>query len=92
MRALVAATVTIALASAALTILVPGVLASSEPVQPHLTIHHAVRDREGRILAWYGAQQTRGYDHVIRLAWRFIESKIPRDHRWGTGLPVQVLS
>jgi hypothetical protein len=90
--ALAAAFVIMSAAYVGSAILVPGVVASSEPVHGHLTAHRAVRDRQGRILAWYRPQQTRGYDHVIRLAWRFIESKVPLDSRWGTGLPVHLIS
>ncbi|MCW3045887.1 MAG: hypothetical protein JWO74_171 [Solirubrobacterales bacterium] len=92
LRALAAALLTMTVAYTGSAVLVPGVLASSEPVHAHLTTHRAVLDRNGRILSWYAPRQTRGYDHVIRLAWNFIESKVPLDSRWGTGLPVHLVS
>jgi hypothetical protein len=91
-RARVVGGVTMALVCAGSAVLVPAVLSSSEPVQAHLAIHHAIRDAKGRILAWYRPDQAFGYDHVMRLGWQFIESKVPRDHKWGTGLPVQLVS
>jgi hypothetical protein len=77
---------------AAWAALAPGVATSSEPVQRHLTTHRAVRDAKGRVLAWYRPQQRLGYDHVIRLGWRFIERNVPSDRRWKTGLPVHLVS
>src|SRR5919201_3260208 len=91
-RALAVGMTTMALAYAASATLLPGVVSSADPPQAHLAIHHAVRDAKGRILAWYRPKEGFGYDHVMRLGWRFIESKVPRDHRWGTGLPVQLVS
>jgi hypothetical protein len=92
LRALAAALLVLPVAYTGSAILLPGVLAGAEPVNPHLTTHRAVLDRDGRVLAWYRPDRTRGYDHVVRLGWRFIESKVPRDSRWGTGLPVHLVS
>ena len=89
---LIIAAVTVTLSYAAWAALAPGVATSSEPVQRHLTTHRAVRDSKGDVLAWYRPQQTLGYDHVLRLDWRFMERKVPSDQRWKTGLPVHLVS
>ena len=89
---LIIAAVTVTLSYAAWAALAPGVATSSEPVQRHLTTHRAVRDSKGHVLAWYRPQQTLGYDHVLRLDWRFMERKVPSDQRWKTGLPVHLVS
>ena len=47
--------------------------------------HPAVLDTQGKLLAWYQPEKTLGYDHVIRSGWDFIEHKVPRDTRHGTG-------
>jgi hypothetical protein len=88
-----AAGVTMALVVTAAAIMSPPpVVTGFRAVQPHLAIHDAVRDGQGRVLAWWKPEQGRGYDHVLRLAWRFIERQVPPDHKWGTGLPVRLVS
>lgn len=71
------------------------VSARPEPAKPAVSriLGHTVqRDSHGRILAWHRPKQNRGYDRVLRLAWGFLERKVPRDRRWGTGLPVYLVS
>jgi hypothetical protein len=54
--------------------------------------HPVVLDAQGKLLAWYRPDRTLGYDHVIRLAWDFIEHKVPADDRHGTGLPIYLIN
>jgi hypothetical protein len=60
--------------------------APSQPalVHPLLPWHPAVRDSQGRLLAWYRPDAGLGYDHVLRLGWGFIERRVPADRRTGT--------
>jgi hypothetical protein len=51
--------------------------------------HRAVRDPQGRLLPWYRPQAGLGYDHVLRLGWRFIERGVPRDPRTGAKVYLQ---
>jgi hypothetical protein len=63
-----------------------GATAAPDPatlVHPLLPWHPAVRDAQGRLLAWYRPDAGLGYDHVLRLGWRFIERRVPRDRRTG---------
>jgi hypothetical protein len=55
--------------------------AAARPVHPLLPWHPAVRDGEGKLLAWYRPQAGLGYDRVLRLGWNFIERRVPRDPR-----------
>jgi hypothetical protein len=64
----------------------------AKPATSTLLGHAVQRDGLGRLLAWHQPDQNAGYDHVMRLAWRFLERKVPRDRRWGTGLPVYLVS
>jgi poly(3-hydroxybutyrate) depolymerase len=57
---------------------------STPPVHPLLPWHHAVLDNKGRLLPWYKPGAGLGYDHVLRLGWRFIERRVPRDPRTGS--------
>jgi hypothetical protein len=52
---------------------------STRPVHRLLPWHRAVLDRQGRLLPWYKPGAGLGYDHVLRLGWRFIEHRVPRD-------------
>jgi hypothetical protein len=54
---------------------------SARPVHPLLPWHRAVLDDQGRLLPWYRPGAGLGYDHVLRLGWRFIEQRVPRDPR-----------
>ena len=38
--------------------------------------HPVVLDEEGKLLSW-STPQERAYDHVVKLAWDFIENKVP---------------
>jgi pimeloyl-ACP methyl ester carboxylesterase len=55
----------------------------SRPLHKLLPWHRAVRDGKGDLLPWYRPQAGLGYDHVLRLGWRFIERHVPRDPRTG---------
>lgn len=52
-------------------------------VHPLLPWHAAVLDAHGGLLPWYRPKAGLGYDHVLRLGWRFIEGGVPRDRRTG---------
>ena len=56
---------------------------TARPLHPLLPWHRAVRDPQGRLLPWYRPGAGLGYDHVLRLGWRFIERGVPRDPRTG---------
>ncbi|HWJ31765.1 MAG TPA: hypothetical protein VNR59_05450 [Gaiellaceae bacterium] len=45
------------------------------PLHRLLPWHHAVLDANGRLLAWYRPAANLGYDRVLRLGWRFLESR-----------------
>jgi pimeloyl-ACP methyl ester carboxylesterase len=38
--------------------------------------HPAVRDPDGRLLAWYRPNANLGYDRVLRLGWNFLERRV----------------
>jgi hypothetical protein len=50
------------------------------PLHRLLPWHRAVRDRQGRLLAWYRPSAGLGYDQVLRLGWNFIERRSRRLH------------
>jgi hypothetical protein len=52
--------------------------ARAAPVHPLLPWHRAVRDAQGKLLAWYRPAAGLGYDHVLRLGWNFIEHRANR--------------
>jgi hypothetical protein len=54
--------------------------------------HPVVLDTQGKLLAWYEPEKTLGYDHVVRSAWDFIEHRVPRDTRHGTGLKIYLIN
>jgi hypothetical protein len=54
--------------------------------------HPVVLDAQGKLLAWYQPEKNLGYDHVIRLAWDFIEHKVPLDSKHGTGLKIYLIN
>jgi len=54
--------------------------------------HSVVLDGQGKLLAWYQPEKHLGYDHVLRLGWDFIEHKVPRDTRHGTGLKIYLIN
>jgi hypothetical protein len=45
------------------------------PVHRLLPWHPALRDANGRLLAWYHPAANLGYDHVLRLGWNFLERR-----------------
>ena len=47
----------------------------SGPLHPLLPWHRAVRDGNGRLLAWYRPTANLGYDHVLQLGWNFLERR-----------------
>ncbi|HEV3415180.1 MAG TPA: hypothetical protein VG056_00115, partial [Pirellulales bacterium] len=53
--------------------------AGAEPkyVNSELPWHNAVLDSQGKLLAWYRPEKNLGYDKVLRLAWDFMEHKVP---------------
>ncbi len=61
-------------------------------VNAQLPWHNAVLDPQGRLVAWYSPERNLGYDHVVRLAWDFIEHKVPNDIRHSTGLKIYLIN
>ena len=61
-------------------------------VNAQVAWHPAVLDAQGKLLAWYQPEKSLGYDHVLRLGWDFIEHKVPRDTRHGTGLKIYLIN
>src|SRR5256886_1090919 len=74
-----------ALATATLGgITITAISAAQPPLaHPLLPWHRAVVDDQGKLLAWYRPQDGLGYDHVLRLGWRFIERRVPPDRKTG---------
>lgn len=84
-------------ALAALAVLAPAPLRAEQPapavyVNAQVPWHPVALDEQGKLLAWYRPERTLGYDHVIRLAWDFIEHRVPVDDRHGTGLPIYLIN
>jgi hypothetical protein len=67
-------------------------LAAQEYVNAQLPWQHPVLDQQGRLLAWYQPEKNRGYDKVVRLAWDFIEHKVPNDTRHHSGLKIYLIN
>ena len=63
-----------------------------EYVNAQLPWQKPVLDQRGRLLAWYQPDKNRGYDKVMRLAWDFIEHKVPNDTRHRTGLKIYLIN
>jgi len=59
-------------------------------VNAQLPWQKAVVDNDGRLLAWYHPEKNQGYDKVLRLAWDFIEHKVPNDP--ATGLKIYLIN
>jgi hypothetical protein len=53
------------------------------PLNAQLPWHAARVDAAGRLQPWYRPGRGLGYDHVLRLGWRFIERSVPVDARTG---------
>jgi hypothetical protein len=47
----------------------------ARPLHRLLPWHPAVRDADGKLLAWYRPNAGLGYDHVLRLGWNFLERR-----------------
>ncbi len=54
-----------------------------QPPSPLLPWHGARLDGQGKLVAWYRPDRNLGYDHVLRLGWRFMERRIQVDRRAG---------
>ncbi len=67
-------------------------LAAQDYVNGQLPWHSPVLDPQGRLLAWYHPEKNLGYDKVLRLAWDFIEHKVPDDTRHRTGLKIYLIN
>ncbi|MEW5980024.1 MAG: hypothetical protein AB1898_29870 [Acidobacteriota bacterium] len=52
--------------------------------------HPAVLDAQGKLLAWHHPEKNLGYDQFVRLAWDFLEHKVPIDAK--TGVKVYLTS
>ena len=78
--------------AAALCAAAPAMRAQGVYVNAQVPWHDAVLDAQGKLLAWYQPEKNLGYDHVIRLGWDFIEHKVPKDSRHGTGLPIYLIN
>ena len=61
-------------------------------VNSQLPWHEAVRDSQGKLLAWFNPTEEKGYDKVIRLAWDFMEHKVPNDTLNGTGQKIYLIN
>lgn len=66
------------------------VIGAQDYVNSELPWHSAVVDSHNKLLAWYGAEKNLGYDHVLRLAWNFMEHKAAIDPK--TGLKVYLIN
>jgi hypothetical protein len=69
-----------------------GLAAEDVYVNAQVPWHPAVLDAQGRLLAWYQPDKNLGYDKVLHLGWDFIEHKVPRDTRHGTGLKIYLIN
>jgi hypothetical protein len=72
-------------------LIVPGI-AAQEYVNAQLPWQAPVLDAQGKLLAWYKPEKNLGYDKVVRLAWDFIEHKVPNDTRHGSGLKIYLIN
>ena len=59
-------------------------------VNSELPWHDAVLDSGSKLLAWHGAEKNLGYDHVLHLAWDYMEHKAVTDPR--NGLKVYLIN
>jgi len=63
--------------------LLPAAARGGAPVNRELPWHDARVDAHGVLLPWYRPERQLGYDHVLRLGWRFLERGVPTDRRAG---------
>jgi len=76
-----------------LWLVLPAAFAAEEVyVNAQVPWHPAVLDAQDRLLAWYQPEKNLGYDKVLHLGWDFIEHKVPRDTRHGTGLKIYLIN
>ena len=61
-------------------------------VNAQLPWHAPVLDRQDKLLAWFEPDKSRGYDKVVKLAWDFVEHKVPSDVRHKTGLKIYLIN
>lgn len=66
--------------------------AQHDYVNAQLPWHKAVLDAQQRLLAWHQPEMNLGYDKVMRIAWDFIEHKVPDDTRHGAGLKIYLIN
>jgi len=59
-------------------------------VNSELPWHNAVKDSQGKLLAWFHPEENRGYDKVLHLAWNFMEHQVPNDS--SSGLKVYLVN
>ncbi len=77
LRFFAAAVATVAAVISSIPSLASAAAAPAAPVNSELPWNPVVTDASGGLLAWYKPQQGLGYDQVLRLAWYFLEHKIP---------------
>lgn len=53
--------------------------------------HDAVLDSQHKLVPWYQAESGQAFDHVMHLAWNYIEHKIPNDTK-GTGAKIYLIN
>lgn len=80
------------LSSFALALTVTPANSQSDHVNAQLIWHPPVVDANSKLLAWHEPLRNRGWDKVLRLGWDFLEHKVPKDTRFGTGLPVYLVN
>ena len=61
-------------------------------VNAQLIWHAPVMDAQSKLLAWYQPRKNLGWDKVLRLGWDFLEHKVPKDTRYGTGLSIYLIN
>lgn len=61
-------------------------------VNSQLPWHDAVLDAQGKLLAWYHPDRNQGYDKFMKLAWDFMEHKVPNDTRHGSGQKIYLIN
>ena len=56
---------------------------AADYVNSELPWHDAVRDSHDKLLACFHPEKHQGYDHVLKLAWDFMEHRVPTDQKSG---------
>ena len=69
-----------------------GAVPAEQYVNAQLPWHKPVLDQRGKLLAWYQPEKNLGYEQVVKLAWDFIEHKVPVDSRHKTGLKIYLIN